>query len=138
MVTVATVRTLALALPGCEEGTSFGTLAFKVGGRLFARLREEGDVLVVKAGSGHREALIQSRPDVYHVTPHYLNYPYVLVRLATVDEVELDDLLADAWSMVAPKRLVARCTAEPAEPAEPRENASQARAAPAAMPAQRC
>lgn len=135
MVTVATVRTRALALPGCEERTSFGTLAFKVGGRLFARLREEGDVLVVKAGSGHREAPIQSRPDVYRVTPHYLNYPYVLVRLATVDEVELDDLLADAWSMVAPKRLVARCTAEPAEP---RENASQARAAPAAMPAQRC
>ena len=110
MVTFATVRTLALALPGAAEGTSYGTPAFKVGGKLFARLREEGDVLVVKTDLGHREALIQSRPDVYHVTPHYQDYPYVLVRLATADEVELDDLLADAWAMVAPKRLVASFT----------------------------
>jgi hypothetical protein len=106
MVTFATVRTLALALPETEEAVSYGTPAFKVAGRLFARLRDDG-ALVVKVEPGHREALIDIWPDVYFVTPHYQDYPYVLVRLAAASEVELADLLADAWALVAPKRLVA-------------------------------
>lgn len=107
MVSFADVRALALALPGVEEATSYGTPAFKIRGKLLARLREEGDVLVVKAEVGHREALIAARPDVYFVTPHYHDSRYVLVRLPHADETELADLLADAWSLVAPKRLAA-------------------------------
>lgn len=42
MVTFETVRRLALALPEAMEGTWFGTPAFKVRGKSFARLREEG------------------------------------------------------------------------------------------------
>ena len=106
MVTFETVRELALALPEAEEGTWFGTPAFKVRGKSFARLREEG-VLVVKAAIGHREALIGSRPDTYYVTPHYQDHPYVLVRLAHPEETALGDLLADARSMSAANRLAA-------------------------------
>ena len=107
MVTFAAVRELALALPRAEEGTSYGTPAFRVRGRLFARLREEGDVLVVRVEPAHREFLTLSQPAVYFVTPHYEKYPYVLVRLADVDREELRALLADAWRLVAPKRLAA-------------------------------
>lgn len=107
MVSFATVRALALALPEAEEGTSYGTPAFKVWGKLFARLREEGDLLVVKVERGLRDALIATRPDIYLVTPHYEPSRYVLVRLATVDPDALADLIADAWAMVAPKRLAA-------------------------------
>ena len=39
-VTFQTVRELSLALPEVEEGTSYGTLAFKVRGKLMARLKE--------------------------------------------------------------------------------------------------
>ena len=105
MVIFDTVRDIALALPEAEAGTSYGTPAFKVRGKLFARLREEGDVLAVKAEIGHREALIASRPETYFVTPHYQDHPYVLVRLPAVEAAELADLLADAWAMAAPKRL---------------------------------
>ncbi len=106
MVGFDEVRKLALGLPEVEEATWFGTPAFKVRGRSFSRLREDGD-LVVKAEIGHREALIGSDPATYFVTPHYQDHPYVLVRLARADLEELGDLLADAWAMVAPKRLAA-------------------------------
>ncbi|MDP9364904.1 MAG: MmcQ/YjbR family DNA-binding protein [Chloroflexota bacterium] len=112
MVTFDAVRALALALPGVEETTSYGTPAFKVRGKLIARLQEEGDVLVVKAEIGHRDALIAARPDVYFVTPHYKESRYVLVRLAAVDRDELADLLADAWHLVAPKRLATSLPSE--------------------------
>lgn len=107
MVTFDEVRKLALGLPEVEEGTWFGTPAFKVRGRSFSRLREEGDALVVKVDRGHREALLAAEPGTYYITPHYQDYPYVLVRLTEADEEELGDLLADAWAMVAPKRLAA-------------------------------
>ncbi|HEX2259741.1 MAG TPA: MmcQ/YjbR family DNA-binding protein [Actinomycetota bacterium] len=106
MVNLAAVRRLALALPEAEETTSYGTPAFKVRGKLFARLREEGDILVVKCDLNEREALIQSEPETYFVTPHYQNYPYVLVRMNEIDLGALREVLTDAWRIAAPKRLV--------------------------------
>jgi hypothetical protein len=45
-----TVRELGLHLPDVEEGTSYGTPALKVAGRMFVRLRPEADeqVLVLR------------------------------------------------------------------------------------------
>jgi hypothetical protein len=106
MVTLAAVRRLALTLPEAEETTSYGTPAFKVRGKLFARVREEGDILVVKCDLNEREALIQSEPDTYFVTSHYQNYPYILVRMSEIDLEPLRELLTDAWRIAAPKRLV--------------------------------
>ena len=105
------MRRFALALPEAAEGTSYGTPAFKVRGKLFARLREQGDdrgdVLVVKADIGDQEALLQLQPEVYFLTPHYVGYPCVLVRLAQIEEEELRQRLVAAWRYCAPKRLAA-------------------------------
>jgi hypothetical protein len=106
VVTFARVRQMALALPSVQEGTFHGTLAFKVRGKAFARLLEDG-TLMVKAEFGVAEALIEAQPDRYFTMPHYADYPSVLVRLEQVDEEDLADLLADAWLMVAAKRLAA-------------------------------
>lgn len=43
------VRQIVLAWRGVEEGTSYGTPALKVRRKMLARLREDGDTLVVKA-----------------------------------------------------------------------------------------
>jgi hypothetical protein len=67
MVSLEVVRELALELPETEETTSYGTPAFKVRKKLFARLREEGDVLVVKVERDERAALIESEPDAVRV-----------------------------------------------------------------------
>ncbi len=106
MVTFETVRQLFLALPEVEEGITHGTPSFKVRKKFLSRLREE-DVLVVKCDMVFKEVLLQSQPEIYFTTAHYDGYPYVLVRLAEVDEEDLRDLIADAWRMTAPKRLVA-------------------------------
>lgn len=50
--TFDTVRRLALALPGVEEGVSYGTPAFRVRGKLLARLREDGIVADFDRNSG--------------------------------------------------------------------------------------
>ena len=106
-VTFAAVRKLALALPGVEEGTSYGTPAFKVRGKLIARLREDGETLVVKVGFELRDFLMNADPAIFYITDHYRGYPAVLVRLPLVDRARLRDVLEEAWKHSAPKTLLA-------------------------------
>src|SRR4051794_31377201 len=98
-VTWATVRELALALPGVEESTSYRTLAMKVRGKLIARLKEDGETVVVPMTLSDRAMRIEADPDVFFVTEHYVPYPYVLVRLAKVTRADVRDRLQHAWRM---------------------------------------
>ncbi len=101
------VRQIALALPGVEEGTSYGTPAFKVKGKFLSRLKEDGETLVVRIDMDEREVLMAANPEAFYITDHYRGYPAMLVRMAAVDAEELRELLEGAWRLVAPKRLVA-------------------------------
>src|SRR4051794_9099622 len=98
----ATVRKLALALPGTEESTSYGTPAIKVKGKLFVRLREERDVIVVRIEPFDRAMRIKADSAAFFVTDHYVHFPYMLVRLPAVKPDDLAELLQDAWRLVAP------------------------------------
>ena len=98
------VRRLALALPDAEESTSYGTPAFKVRGKLFARLHQDNESLVVRMDQRERAIRMQADQQTYHITDHYTNYPWILVRLASVSRDDLGELLKDAWQLVAPAR----------------------------------
>jgi len=89
------------------EGTSYGTTAFKVNGKLLARFHQDGDSLVVKVEYAAREVLMGANPKTFYITDHYRCWPWVLVRIASVDPDELRQLLEEAWLSRAPKRLVA-------------------------------
>lgn len=54
-LTFKDVSRIALSLENVEEGTSYGTPAFKAGGKLIARLREDGESLVVGTTFEERE-----------------------------------------------------------------------------------
>ena len=46
---------------------------------------------------------MKAGPETFFITEHYRKYPWILVRLATVDRGDLRDLLDDAWRLVVPK-----------------------------------
>ena len=94
------VAAIASVLPGTMLGTSYGTPAIKVGGKLLARLREDGD-MVLKVEDGLREVLLETQPDVFHTTPHYDGYPTVLVRLAPADAGQIAGLVERVWGGLA-------------------------------------
>jgi hypothetical protein len=100
-VTFEAVRKIALSLDKVEEGTSYGTPAFKVRGKLLARLREDGDSLVVGTTFEEREEMLAAEPETYYITDHYLNYPWVLVRLSRAHADALRDLIGRAWRLAA-------------------------------------
>jgi len=106
-VSFAQLRKLALALPGVEEGTSYGTPAFKVGKRAFLRLHQDGKSLVIiHIGMDEREMLMEQDPQAFYITDHYRGWPAMLVGLASVDAGALKPLIERSWRHFAPKKLV--------------------------------
>ena len=102
-------------LPGIEEGTSYGTPALRVRRTFLARLREDGDTLAVPVDLEERSFLIDARPDALFVTEHYERWPLVLVSLPRADAVLVRELIEDAWSERASKRVVDAWLAERGE-----------------------
>jgi hypothetical protein len=90
------VRKFALTLDHAEESTSYATPAFKVRGAPFARLKEDGKTLVVRASFEERDEMIAADPGICFITDHYLNYEWVLVRLNKVHPDAMRDLLRAA------------------------------------------
>jgi len=102
-----TVCELAWVLPEAEECRSYGTPAFKVRGKLFVRMHQDGESIVVRIDESDRAMRIQADRKAFYITDHYVRYPWMLVRLSAVDRDDLADLLVDAWRLRAPKTLVA-------------------------------
>jgi hypothetical protein len=95
-MTFEEVRRMALSLEGVVESTSYGTAAFKVGGKLIARWRDDLESLVLGTTFEERDEMMAADPETYFITDHYLNYPWVLVRLSRVHADALRDLLGRA------------------------------------------
>ena len=110
-----TVRTIASALPGAEESTTYGKPAFKVKGKLFAWVSPDGaaeGALAVRVDPGELGLFVETTPDRYFQTPHYHGHPILLVRLDSIPPEELAERIEDSWLLRAPKRLVDAYVAE--------------------------
>src|SRR5437868_14556915 len=105
-MTFDTVRQIAQTLAGAEESTSYGTPAFKVKGKLFARQHQDGESLVIAMDFDEREEMMNAAPEKFYITDHYLNYPWILVRMSKVTRDELRDLLIGSWRRATPKNLL--------------------------------
>jgi hypothetical protein len=98
------LRKALLPLPGVTEKLHFGTPAFYVNKKIFVRLKEDGETLVVS--TVERDKWMDTDPSTFFITDHYQHYDYMLVALKTVSPDDLSLLLLAAWRNRAPTRLV--------------------------------
>ena len=101
---VETLRRIALSFPGVEEGTSYGTLAFRVSKEFLCRMKEDGESLAIRMDFAEREMLIEGEPETFYITDHYRNYDMVLIHLSKVHSEELKRIFSNAWRRYAGKR----------------------------------
>jgi hypothetical protein len=103
------VRRLALSLKGVVENDSQG-FDFRVDGRGFVWSYPERlpgkpralrtDVAVLFVGDeAEKQALLQGEPELFFTAAGYDGWPVVMLRLAQVDLVRLEELVTDAWRM---------------------------------------
>jgi hypothetical protein len=110
MATEDDLRTIALALPGVEERTTYGKRpSWKVEGRGFVGVwKDETSAVFMAEDRVEKEALIAGAPDKFFTTPHYGDSARLLVRLDAVTPVELRPLVEESWRQVATPQLIAR------------------------------
>lgn len=104
-MTFEEVRAIALELPGAGEAFSRGVHSFTVRGKLFLRLLEDGDTVVLRTDRFERDHLLSTAPGVYHVAPRVQDHPWVFARLSAADPAQLRALIRDAWRRTAPRTL---------------------------------
>ena len=101
------VRKIALTRPEVADGTSYGTPALKVRKKMLARLREDGDSLVMPGvPRDEREMLVESQPKLFYFTDHYRDYPIVLIRLSKARRTTVEPFLRRHWRTLASKKAV--------------------------------
>ncbi|MBX9647172.1 MAG: MmcQ/YjbR family DNA-binding protein [Xanthobacteraceae bacterium] len=101
------VGKFALLWSEVEDGTSYGTPALKVRKKLLARLKEDGDSLVIPGvPQDEREMLVESQPKLFYFTDHYRDYPIVLLRLSKAKRAIIEPLLRRHWRTLASKAAV--------------------------------
>ena len=104
-LSLAAIRRTVAALPGIEEGTSYGTPAWRHKGKLLARLHQDGRSIVLMVGDETRDHLLEADSQTFFVTDHYIGYPMVLARLDRLSAVDLKKLLQRAIATTAVKKL---------------------------------
>jgi hypothetical protein len=106
--TLEAVRELALTLPRSYEAVVRGRVKFRVGRIVYVAFSRDEELMGFGFPKEEREGLIASDPQKFLMPkPSDQRYNWVVVRLDAIDQVEMRELVLDAWRMVVPKRVAA-------------------------------
>ncbi|MBV8393221.1 MAG: MmcQ/YjbR family DNA-binding protein [Alphaproteobacteria bacterium] len=100
---LAAIRRAVIAVPGLEEGTSYGTPAWRCRKKLLARLHQDGVSIVFWIDAETRDHLIAADPATFFVTDHYRGTVAVQARLDRLRTADLKKLLRRAVARVSPR-----------------------------------
>ena len=105
MATIDDIRRIALALPGAVELQDHGGNWFNVGKKTFVLYGFPSARWLFKLPKPRQELLFEARPDVFQpYRAGAMLWSYVDVAALEPDEVE--SIVTDAWTEVAPKKIV--------------------------------
>jgi len=106
MATIDDVRRLALSLPRTQEALVRDRVKFRVGRIVYLAFSRDETVMGFAFPKEEREALVSSTPSAFQMpSPSDLRYNWVDVRLDVIDDIEMEEIVIDAWRMVVPKRV---------------------------------
>src|SRR5438876_8384677 len=101
MATIDGVRELALSLPRTYEALVRDRVKFRVGQIVYLAFSRDESVMGFAFPKEERDALVASEPDKFMMPePSDMRFHWVLVRLAAIDDVEMREIVIDAWRMV--------------------------------------
>jgi hypothetical protein len=106
MVTVEDVRSVALSLPRTTEHLIRDRVKFRVHRLVYVAFSRDQTLMGFAFPKEERLALVQSEPQKFALPPAAdLRYNWVDAKVAVLDVQEMTELVAEAWTMVVPKRV---------------------------------
>ena len=108
MVTIDDVRAVVRDLPRSYEAVVRDRVKFRVGRIVYLAFSRDETIMGFAFPKDERAALVESDPGRFLMPQTSdLRYNWVCVRLTTLDDAEMRELVLDAWRMVVPKRVAA-------------------------------
>jgi hypothetical protein len=108
MATVQGVRELALTLPRTHEALVRDRVKFRVGRLVYLAFSRDETLMGFAFPKEEREALVASEADKFLMPKASdLRYNWVVGRLGAIDDVEMSEIVMEAWRMVVPKSVAA-------------------------------
>lgn len=108
MVTVDSVRRLALSLPRTTEHLIRDRVKFRVGQIVYVAFSRDETEMGFAFPKEERDALIASDPAKFHLPGlSDQRFNWVHTWTAALDEDEMHEFVVDAWRMVVPKSVAA-------------------------------
>jgi hypothetical protein len=109
MVTVAAARQLALSLPETEEKSHFETPDFRVKNKIFATIKADKQLMMVKLSAVDQSVFCSFDTTVIYPVPGgWGRQGATYIELKKVKKAMLLDALTTAWKQVAPKKMAAK------------------------------
>jgi hypothetical protein len=107
-VTLTDVRAIALELPRTTEHLIHDNVKFRIRSLVYASVSPDETLMGFAFPKEERAALVDAEPAKFLMPVRSdERYNWVRVRLAEIDEVELRELVVEAWRMCVPKFLSA-------------------------------
>jgi hypothetical protein len=106
LTTIDAVRELALSLPRSYEALVRDEVRFRVRQLVYLAFSRDETLMGFAFPKEEREALVASEPHKFQMPRRSdLRYNWVVVRLDAIDDVEMEEIVIEAWRMVVPKRV---------------------------------
>ena len=104
-LTIDDVRDLALTLPRAYEALVRDRVKFRVGRIVFLAFSRDEQIMGFGFPKEERASTVEADPRFVLPRTSDLRYNWLCVYLAQISQVEMHELVVDAWRMVVPKRV---------------------------------
>ena len=116
MATIDDVRAFATGLPRAYEVLVRDRVKFRVGRIVFLAFSGDEQIMGFGFPKDERAALVGAEPDKFLMPLQSdMRYHWLRVRLASIDQAEMEELVLDAWRMCVPRSVAAAYLARPGQ-----------------------
>ena len=91
-----------LAIPGSDERLWFREPSVFIHDRFLAKTHKKEDAVTLQVGSVEmRDMMLEAEPELFYITDHYKNFPFVLIRLPALTKTVLKEILVGRAAQLA-------------------------------------
>jgi hypothetical protein len=110
---------IILAVPGAENRLWFRQPSGFLHDRFLAKVHHKEEAVTLQVASMEmRDMMLEAEPELFYITDHYRNFPFVLIRLKALTTKLLREILAGRARQLAqmppPKRAAKKSSKKPA------------------------
>jgi hypothetical protein len=102
MITRAQGWKIALAIPGTTEVLWFRKPAVFLHDQFLTKVHDKEEAMTLRVSSMEmRDMMLEAEPELFYITDHYRNFPFVLARLSALTPKTLKEMLVGRAAQLA-------------------------------------